>query len=147
MAYPCLPPSRGGDHQTRSTSGVSQSNGNRSHLLVSEYSWLLRELYQGADSLNEVASGLMPMYSEKAVRSALRTLRNAEWIDQMILEQDRAAFMAATHIDQIRPNAAIILSEPGKYDNLLRHINAHHYYLGLQRKADVPFDEAVALLR
>lgn len=114
------------------------------YLLVSEYSWLLRELYQGADSLNEVASGLMPMYSEKAVRSALRTLRNAEWIDQMILEQDRAAFMAATHIDQIRPNAAIILSEPGKYDNLLRHINAHHYYLGLQRKADVPFDEAVA---
>lgn len=114
------------------------------YLLVSEYSWLLRELHQGTDSLDVAVDNLAPMYSEKAVRSALRTLRSADWIGQMILEQDRAAFVAATHIDQIRPNADIVLSEPGKYDNLLRHITVHHYYLGLQRQADVPFGDAVA---
>jgi hypothetical protein len=114
------------------------------YLLVSEYGWLLRESYQGKSSLDEVAEQLLEMYSEKAVRKALRTLQRANWIDQMILEQDRATFMEQTRLDEIRPNADIVLSEPGKYDNLLRHITVHHYYLGLQRQADVTFDEAVA---
>lgn len=114
------------------------------YLLVSEYGWLLREAYQGNDSLESVIDELSTVYTEKQVRSALRTLRNASWIDQRILEQDRARFVQETQIDTIRPNAEIVLSEPGKYDNLLQHIVAHHYYLGLQRQEDIPFDVAVA---
>ena len=62
----------------------------------------------------------------------------------MILEQERAEFLAKVQLDQIRPEADIYLSLPGKYDNLLGHIYAHHYYLGLERQADVDFSGAVA---
>ena len=52
--------------------------------------------------------------------------------------------MEKTQLNLLRPESDIVLSLPGKYENLLGHINTHHYYMGEERQADVPFEEAVA---
>lgn len=114
------------------------------YLIVSEYQWLLREAYEGKDTLEQVVEQLADVYSEREVGAAIQTLRRANWIEQMILEQERREFLEWTRIEEIRPDADIVLSLPGKYRNLLRHIQTHHYYLGLERQAEVPYDEAVA---
>jgi len=114
------------------------------YLWVSEYQWLLREEYKREDGQEDAIAQLLEIYKVRDARKVIRELRQATWLDQMILEQDRAAFLAATRIEAIRPEANIMLSLPGKYEHLLQHINVHHYYLGQERQADVPYDEAVA---
>ena len=117
---------------------------------VSEYQWLLREAYEGEDAVvGQLLSAtavpqLADMYTDKAVRQILRKLKQATWIDDMLLEQERDQFLAYTQIKQLRPDAEIALSLPGKYDKLLYHISAHRWYLGEARNSDVPYEEAVA---
>lgn len=117
---------------------------------VSEYQWLLREAYAGegletgllmsATAVSQLAN----VYTNKAVRQIIRKLKQATWIDAMLLEQERDHFLAYTKIKEIRPDADVTLSLPGKYDKLLYHISAHRWYLGEERGSDVPYDEAVA---
>jgi hypothetical protein len=83
------------------------------------------------------------MYTHKAVRQILRKLKQATWIDAMLLEQERDQFLAYTNIRALRPDAEIALSLPGKYDKLLYHISAHRWYLGEERGCDVSYEEAV----
>lgn len=114
------------------------------YLIVSDYQWLLRETGDPDRDQSAISGQMAELYNEKEVRKLLRSLRRQNWISQMILEQERAEFLAATELETIRPEADIRLSLPGKYRNLLQHMHAHHYYLGLERQADVPFGEAVA---
>lgn len=116
---------------------------------VSEYQWLLRESYAGEDLGTGLpmpaaaVSQLAEMYTHKAVRQILRKLKQATWIDAMLLEQERDQFLAYTNIRALRPDAEIALSLPGKYDKLLYHISAHRWYLGEERGCDVSYEEAV----
>lgn len=114
------------------------------YLVVSEYQWLLREQYQGKASLADTVQQLQGVYSEAVVRRTLHTLERMNWIEEMILAQERRAFFEQTKLDQQRPDADIALSLPGKYENLLRHISAHQYYMGEAAGTDVPFEEASA---
>ncbi len=117
---------------------------------VSEYQWLLREAYEGEDAVvgQQLSATAVPqladMYTDKAVRQILRKLKQATWIDDMLLEQERDQFLAYTQIKQLRPDAEIALSLPGKYDKLLYHISVHRWYLGEERGRDVGYEEAVA---
>ena len=111
---------------------------------VSEYQWLLREMYEGKDSMDTAVSQLAGMYTNKAVRQIIRKLKQATWIDALLLEQERDYFLNYTKIKQLRPDANIILTLPGKYDKLLYHISAHRWYLGEVRSNDIPYEEAVA---
>lgn len=115
------------------------------YLFVSDYQWLLRETDDEYEEPGEISNKLEELYNEKEVRQVLRSLRRHNWISQMILEQERAEFLAETQLDVIRPQSNIRLSLPGKYRNLLGHIRAHHYYLGLEQQSDVPFSDAAAL--
>ncbi len=114
------------------------------YIFISDYQWLLREFDAEDDVHSEIANKLTELHNEKDVRQILSFLRRTNWISQMIIKQERADFLANTRLDLIRPETDIQLSLPGKYDNLLRHINAHQYYLGMERQTDVPFEEAVA---
>lgn len=111
---------------------------------VSEYQWLLREVDVKEDAVNEAASRLAKFYQDKPVRQVLRTLKRANWIDEMIVAEERRDFLDYTKILELRPDANIDLSLPGKYDKMLHHISAHRYYMGEKRGSDVPYDEAVA---
>jgi hypothetical protein len=114
------------------------------YLFVSDYKWLLLESDEDDEEQSEISSKMAELYNEKEVRRVIKSLRRANWISQMILEQEREEFLSATQLDTIRPQADIRLSLPGKYKNLLRHVVAHHYFLGLERQTEVPFSDAVA---
>lgn len=110
---------------------------------VSEYQWLLRESYYGDSLMDTAVSQLAEVYTNKAVRQVIRTLKQATWIDGMLLEQERDNFLDYTKIKTLRPDSDIALTLPGKYDKLLYHISAHRWYLGEERSSDVPYEEAV----
>ena len=114
------------------------------YLFVSDYKWLLLESDDEDEDQSEISGKMAELYNEKEVRKVLKSLRRANWISQMILEQERDEFLSETQLETIRPQADIRLSLPGKYKNLLGHIAAHQYYLGLERQDEVPFSEAVA---
>lgn len=114
------------------------------YLLISEYQWLRRAAHEEAGSVEDADQALRQIYNQKEVRRVLNTVKQRSWIDRLILAQERAAFYGRTHIQEIRPDAAIEASLPGKYEKLLHHIDVHRYYMGQNRQADVSYEEAVA---
>ncbi|MBN1878350.1 MAG: universal stress protein [Anaerolineae bacterium] len=64
-------------------------------------------------------------------------------LDDLILEAEYADFIARTHLDEIRPDANLKVTAPGKYRELEEHIYVHHYYMGLDQRRDVTYAEAV----
>lgn len=65
-------------------------------------------------------------------------------VDEIIRQQEYAAFLHQTRLSKIRPEVAIQLSAPGQYEKLLEHIAVHRWYMGEQRQAEIPYEEAVA---
>lgn len=61
----------------------------------------------------------------------------------MLLKEEYSDFLAWTGLAQLRPQQRIEFSEPGGYLELVRHINSHRYYLGLNRQHSIERDEAV----
>jgi hypothetical protein len=61
----------------------------------------------------------------------------------LILKAELADFLDSTRIDYLRPGADITVTSPGAYADLLKHIEVHHYFMGLDEKREVPFEEAV----
>jgi hypothetical protein len=64
--------------------------------------------------------------------------------DELIIKAEYADFLRQTKLYELRPEARIELTEPGRYRQLLEHIHVHHYYLGLEQQRDIPYGEAVA---
>lgn len=64
-------------------------------------------------------------------------------IDDLIIQLERAEFLEKTRLHEIRPDIQIELTEPGRYRELLEHIDVHRYYLGLEKKRYIPYEEAV----
>ncbi len=114
------------------------------YLFISDYQWILLEDELESDENDDLVQKLAEFHNEKEVRQILKYLQRVNWISQIILEKEKADFLERTNLDEIRPDISIQLSYPGKYENLLNHINAHHYYLGLARQSDVSYQEAVA---
>jgi hypothetical protein len=59
------------------------------------------------------------------------------------LKREYAVFLERTSLSRLRPSAHIELTLPGEYERLLEHISVHRWYLGVQRKAEIPYEEAV----
>lgn len=64
-------------------------------------------------------------------------------VDQIILAAEKADFLDRTCLDELRPGATIEFTAPGRYAEVLQHIEGHRWYLGLERDAEVPYPEAV----
>lgn len=118
------------------------------YLRVSEYQWLVREAARDTLFDDEARAGaterMAEIYRQRVVRRVIRTLRHQTWIDTMIRDKEYAAFLERTRLHELRPEAEILASLPGKYEKILEHIHVHQYYLGLDRQRDVGYDEAVA---
>ncbi len=63
--------------------------------------------------------------------------------DDIIRKAEYAAFLAESRLDEILPEARIELTEPGRYKQLLEHIQVHRYFLGLEQKREIPWEETV----
>lgn len=63
--------------------------------------------------------------------------------DDLILKAEYADFLERTHLDELRPEADLSVTAPGQYQVLEEHIEVHRYFMGLELKRDIPYEEAV----
>jgi uncharacterized protein DUF4032 len=61
----------------------------------------------------------------------------------LLFAQEYSDFLEWTNLHVLRPDERIEFSELGGYLELVRHINAHRYYLGKEQQRDITRDEAV----
>jgi hypothetical protein len=47
--------------------------------------------------------------------------------DQWIIKAERAEFITQTNLDDLRPDNQVSVTEPGRYEIMLHHINVHQY--------------------
>jgi len=65
-------------------------------------------------------------------------------VRDLLMKEEYSDFLEWTDLHTLRPDERIEFSELGGYLDLVRHINAHRYYLGRQLQRDISRDEAVA---
>ena len=58
---------------------------------------------------------------------------------ELLRAAEYASFLEATQLDRLRPEARLECSRLGRYDEILKHILGHQYFLGLEgREATLP---------
>ena len=63
--------------------------------------------------------------------------------DELILKARYAHFLERTRLDEIRPQANLTVTVPGRYQQLIEHIEVHRYFMGLRQQREIPYKEAV----
>jgi nucleotide-binding universal stress UspA family protein len=63
--------------------------------------------------------------------------------DDLILKAEYADFLEHTRLDGLRPEADLSVTTPGQYQILEEHIEVHRYFMGLEQKREIPYEEAV----
>lgn len=64
--------------------------------------------------------------------------------EDLMLKAGQAEFLRKTHLEDLRPDAGVEVTEVGSYHDLLQHIEVHRYYLGIEQQREIPWQEAVA---
>lgn len=62
----------------------------------------------------------------------------------LILKSEQSGFLAHTGLDTLRPGSDLSVTSPEHYAELAEHIDVHRYFMGLDRKREIPYGEAVA---
>jgi hypothetical protein len=65
-------------------------------------------------------------------------------VHDLLLKEEYSDFLEWTNLHDLRPDERIEFSSLGGYLDLVRHINAHRYYLGKTLDREIGRDEAVA---
>lgn len=65
-------------------------------------------------------------------------------VRDLLLKEEYSDFLEWTDLHLLRPDERIEMTEPGGYLDLVRHINAHRYYMGLEQNRSIERDQAVA---
>ncbi len=61
-----------------------------------------------------------------------------------VVELEKTEFLRTTRLDRWRPQAAAIeFSSPGRYEELIRHILGHKYFINQNRKEEISFKEGL----
>jgi hypothetical protein len=63
--------------------------------------------------------------------------------DDLLIKEGYAEFLRQIHLDVLRPGSQVILTEPARYRELIEHIKVHKYFMGLEQKHDISWEEAV----
>lgn len=65
-------------------------------------------------------------------------------LKDVILKGEYAQFLEQTQLSKVRPgHEPILFSKAGRYDVLLDHIRTHQYFMGLNQKRSISWEEAV----
>ena len=64
--------------------------------------------------------------------------------EAMLKTAEYAAFLDATQLHRTRPEARLECSRLGRYDEIMRHIAGHRYFLSQEQHRAVPLKEAAA---
>ena len=52
-------------------------------------------------------------------------------------------FLQQTRLDKLRPGVNIVFTSLGRYDELLEHISAHRWYMGIEQNRPIAWEDAV----
>ena len=63
--------------------------------------------------------------------------------ESLLGKAEYSEFLRRTRLDERRLGARVEFSNPGGYAKLLQHIDVHRYYIGLNERRSVSYDEAV----
>jgi hypothetical protein len=63
--------------------------------------------------------------------------------DDLILIAEYSHFLQKTRLNELLPEADLRVTVPGQYQTLLEHIDVHRYYMGLDLKRDISYEEAI----
>jgi hypothetical protein len=88
------------------------------------------------------ANGLDALEARVTEVPALVPLTPETDVDDLIIKTEYAQFLRETRLDETRPDQRIELTEPGRYEILLEHIQVHRYYLGLRWDREPSMAEA-----
>ncbi len=118
------------------------------YVWIVEYEKYLRLAYSMEDENEYLAKAvaaeqLVKDYPLSEITNLIRLIERTTWLEQLILNQERAFFFENTRILELCPEAKIEVTLPGKYERLLDHIATHRWYLGEHRNAEVKPEEAV----
>jgi nucleotide-binding universal stress UspA family protein len=64
--------------------------------------------------------------------------------DDLIMKAEYTGFLERTDLDHIRPQTDLTVTVPGRYRTLEEQIEVHRYFMGLDQKRDISYEEAVA---
>ena len=64
--------------------------------------------------------------------------------ESLLKAAEYAAFLEVTQLHRTRPQARLECSRLGRYDEIMKHISGHRYFLSLEQHRDVPLQEAAA---
>ena len=70
--------------------------------------------------------------------------KTGDSLKDIIIKGEYGKFLETTRIKRLRPTAEIIFTVTGRYDVLLEHIHTHQYFLGLEQKHEISWEEAVS---
>jgi hypothetical protein len=65
-------------------------------------------------------------------------------IDDLVMKEGYVDFLRQTRLDVLRPGSNVMLTQPDRYRQLLEHISVHQYFMGIDQKRPISWDEAVA---
>jgi hypothetical protein len=76
-------------------------------------------------------------------RVSLKPGMSRDKLREAVIDLEREEFLKHTRLAELRPGAKIDFTATGRYDEIIRHINGHKYYLNLAKKEEISFQEAV----
>ncbi len=113
------------------------------YLWLSEYQWVMRQAYREQADVEAALQEAAAAIAGRLPRPTARALRSSPWLDAVLCGLERTAFLERTRLQDLRPEADVTLTLPGKYEKLIQHIATHRWYLGEERGGEVPWEEAV----
>lgn len=115
------------------------------YLWIMETQWRLRQAQSDrlVEADREPIQRLLSEQSEHPERKLVAILLQTGFLAELAARMDHARFMEQTQIANSRPAANLSMTLSGGYDRLLEHINAHRWYMGEHRSAEIPYAEAV----
>jgi hypothetical protein len=64
-------------------------------------------------------------------------------LEEWIRQEDAVEFLSTTQLMKVRPEAHVLLTLPGQYEQLLEHISVHRWFLGIEAHQEIPYMDAV----
>ncbi len=66
-----------------------------------------------------------------------------EELKKAVIGLEKKEFFRKTELDKLRTHVQIEFSATGRYDEIIRHINGHKYYMNLSKEEEIPFQEGM----
>lgn len=78
-----------------------------------------------------------------ATEIAISPGMSGEDLRRAVIAFEKKRFFALTRLDTLRPDCGLEFTTVGRYEEILRHIREHKWYINLKKAAEIPYEEAL----